>query len=57
MRAAPFDPGEFGRNSKYVFAAPPRRDCDFAGEWEEAEKILGSKSFHTFSPAKTMSPS
>jgi len=57
MREAPFDPGEFGRNSKYVFAVPPRWDCDFAEAWEKAEKILGSKSFHTFSPAKTMSPS
>ena len=52
MREAPFDPGEFGRNSKYVFAVPPRWDCDFAEAWEKAEKILGSKSFHTFSPAK-----
>ncbi len=52
VSAAPFDPGEFGRNRKYVFALPPRWDYDFAEGWEEAERILGSKSFHTFSPAK-----
>jgi hypothetical protein len=52
VSAAPFDPGEFGRNRKYVFAVPPRWDYDYAEGWEEAEKILGSKSFHTFSPAK-----
>jgi hypothetical protein len=52
VSAAPFDPGEFGRNRQYVFAVPPRWDYDFAEGWEEAEKILGSKSFHTFSPAK-----
>jgi hypothetical protein len=51
VSAAPFGPGEIGRNSKYVFAIPPRWNYDFAEGWEEASKILTSRSFHTFAPA------
>jgi hypothetical protein len=52
VSAAPYYPWEFGRNSKYVFAVPPRWDNDSSEGVEEAEKIMGSKPFHTFSPAK-----
>jgi hypothetical protein len=52
VSAAPFGPSEIGRNCKYVFAVPPRWDYDFSEGYEEAEKLLGSSSLHTFSPAK-----
>jgi hypothetical protein len=52
VSAAPFGPGELGRNRKYVFAVPPRWDYDFAEGWEEAQKILACESLHTFAPAK-----
>jgi hypothetical protein len=52
VSAAPFDPAEFGRNKKYVFAVPPRWDYDFSEGYEEAEKILVPASLHTFAPAK-----
>jgi hypothetical protein len=51
VSAAPFDPGEIGRNGKYIFAIPPRWNYDFAEGWEEASKILNANSFHTFAPA------
>lgn len=52
VSAAPFGPTELGRNRKYVFAVPPRWDYNFSEGYEEAEKILTSASFHTFSPQK-----
>jgi len=51
VSAAPFDPGEIGRNKKYVFAVPPRWNYDFSEGWEEAQKILNSESLRTFSPS------
>ena len=51
VSAAPFDPGELGRNSKYVFAVPPRWDYDFSEGYAEAEKILSPTALHTFAPA------
>ena len=51
VSAAPFPPGEIGRNAKYVFATPPRFYYDFATGYEEVLDILG-KQPHTFAPAK-----
>ncbi|WP_263365219.1 hypothetical protein [Edaphobacter bradus] len=48
MSAAPFGPGEIGRNSKYVFALPPRFDYAFPTGYEEVEKIVQSKPLHPF---------
>jgi hypothetical protein len=52
VSAAPFGPGELGRNGQFVFAVPPRWDYDFAEGYEEAEKILTPASLHTFAPGK-----
>jgi hypothetical protein len=52
VSAAPFGPGELGRNRKYVFAVPPRWDYDFSEGYEEAEKLLTASSLHTFAPEK-----
>ncbi len=41
--AAPIDPSELGRNSRYVFALPARYNYAFLKGFEEVEKILGSK--------------
>ena len=38
VSAAPFGPGEIGRNSRYVFALPPRYDYAFPTGYEEVEK-------------------
>ncbi|MDD4802841.1 MAG: copper amine oxidase N-terminal domain-containing protein [Syntrophomonas sp.] len=38
--AAPMDPKELGRNSKYVFALPARYNYAFPVGYEEVEKIL-----------------
>lgn len=51
VSAAPFPPGEIARNSKYVFATPPRFYYDFATEWEDVLRMLGTQ-LHTFAPAK-----
>ena len=51
VTAAPIDPWELGRNSKYVFVVPPRWDYDFSEGYEEAEKILSPTSLHPFAPA------
>jgi hypothetical protein len=42
VSAAPFGPGELGRNSKYVFAVPPRWNYDFSNLYGEAGVILGT---------------
>jgi hypothetical protein len=47
VSAAPYGPGELGRNSKYVFALPPR----FAGfnddlGTEEVLQLLSQNPFH-----------
>lgn len=41
--AAPTNPSEFGRNSKYVFALPARYNYAFPEGYEEVENILESK--------------
>ena len=45
VSAAPFGPGELGRNSKYVFALPPRYDYSFPPGYEEVEEIMGTLLF------------
>jgi hypothetical protein len=41
--AAPFGPGELGRNSSYVFALPARYNYAFPEGYEEVDKILRNK--------------
>jgi hypothetical protein len=48
VSAAPFPPGELGRNRKYVFALPPRWDYDLAEGWKAAGDILGHNPLHPF---------
>jgi len=45
---APIGPGELGRNSKYVFALPPRFDYDFLTGYQEAEAILARHPLRGF---------
>lgn len=42
--AAPINPKELGRNSKYVFALPARYNFEFLTGFEEVEKILENDS-------------
>jgi hypothetical protein len=42
VTAAPFPPGELGRNKKFVFAVMPRWYYDFSDGWEECQSILGN---------------
>ena len=42
--AAPIPPMELDRNSKYVFALPPRYNFDYSTGWEEVQNIITSKS-------------
>lgn len=44
VSAAPIDPSEIGRNSKYVFAIPPRYNYAFPPGWEEVDEIIRDKS-------------
>ncbi len=46
--AAPINPSELGRNSKYVFALPARYNYAFPTGYEEVEKILQGKPLSTF---------
>ena len=48
VSAAPFPPGELGRNKKYVFALPPRYNYDFSMEYEEVEAIIRSHSLQAY---------
>jgi len=50
ISAAPFGPGELGRNSHYVFAIPPRYNYAYLEGWEEVEQILQGDSLVTFEP-------
>ncbi len=47
--AAPINPSELGRNSKYVFALPARYNFSYLTGFEEVEEILKSKPFLFFS--------
>lgn len=48
VSAAPIPPSEIGRNSKYVFAIPPRYNYAFPVGWEEVDKIVQNKSLWAF---------
>jgi hypothetical protein len=48
VSAAPFGPGELGRNAKYVFAVPARYDYAFPTGWEEVVSIFQRKPLHPF---------
>ena len=50
VSAAPFPPSEIARNSRYVFATPPRFYYDFAKGYEDVLHILSSRPMHTFAP-------
>lgn len=46
--AAPINPDEIGRNSKYVFAIPARYNFAYLTGFEEVDQILKSDSFKAF---------
>jgi hypothetical protein len=48
VSAAPFPPSELGRNTRYVFARPPRYNFAFPTGYEEVEKILQGKPLKVF---------
>jgi hypothetical protein len=48
VSAAPFGPGEIGRNAKYVFATPPRYNYVFPTGFEEVEEILQNDPLQPF---------
>lgn len=48
--AAPINPLELGRNSRYVFALPARYNYAFLQGWEEVEQILQGNPLMTFEP-------
>lgn len=50
VSAAPFGPGEIGRNSKYVFALPPRYNYADANGIEEVVNIIRGGPLHAFDP-------
>jgi len=45
---APYDPGEIGRNKKYVFAIPPRYNLDEDPGYREVIEILNGHPLHPF---------
>lgn len=48
VSAAPIGPSELGRNTKYVFALPPRYNYAFLDGWEEVEQIVSKRALHAF---------
>jgi hypothetical protein len=48
VNPAPFGPNEIGRNSRYVFAIPPRYEYAFPTGWEEVAEILGHHPLRTY---------
>ncbi len=48
VSAAPIPPSELGRNSRYVFALPPRYNYAFPVGFEEVEQILAGKPLHAY---------
>jgi hypothetical protein len=48
VSAAPIGPSELGRNSRYVFALPPRYNFAFPEGYKEVEQILEKKPLHPF---------
>lgn len=55
VSAAPIGPSELGRNSRYVFALPPRYNYAFPDGFEEVEDIIKNKPLHPFNPQATQS--
>lgn len=48
VRAAPVGPSEIGRNSKYVFALPPRFDYGDAPGNDEVRELIGHHPLHAY---------
>ena len=48
VSAAPIPPSELGRNTRYVFALPPRYNFAFPDGFQEVETILQGKPLHAF---------
>jgi hypothetical protein len=48
VSAAPIGPSELGRNSRYVFALPPRYNFAFPEGYQEVEEIMKTKPLHPF---------
>ncbi|HEX3985085.1 MAG TPA: hypothetical protein VHX13_00645 [Acidobacteriaceae bacterium] len=48
VSAAPYDPGEIGRNRRYVFAIPPRYNFDEDPGYREVMEILKEHPLHAF---------
>ena len=46
--AAPINPSELGRNTKYVFALPARYNFAYQAGFEEVDKIIQGKSLVAF---------
>lgn len=52
VSAAPVNPSELGRNTRYVFALPARYNYAFPEGWEDVEQILQGRPLRTFEPAE-----
>ncbi|MBS1799214.1 MAG: hypothetical protein JSS95_05255 [Acidobacteria bacterium] len=48
VSAAPIGPSELGRNSRYVFALPPRYNYAFPQGYEEVERIIAGHPLDAF---------
>jgi hypothetical protein len=48
VSAAPIGPGELGRNSRYVFALPPRYNFAYLEGYQEVETIMAGHPLHPF---------
>lgn len=48
VSAAPIGPSELGRNSRYVFALPPRYNFAYPDGYNEVEEILEKKPLHPY---------
>ncbi len=46
--AAPINPSEIGRNTKYVFAIPARYNFSYLTGYEEVDQIIRGDNFKTF---------
>ena len=48
VSAAPYDPGEIGRNRRYVFALPPRYNFDRDEGYDDVINIMKGHPLHAF---------
>lgn len=48
VSAAPYGPGEIGRNRTYVFALPPRYNFEGDEGYEEVNEIMKGRPLHAF---------